>query len=50
MTMSSQPIITLYDTPAHVPQPWAPNIWRVRYVYIDAITHMSPDTAYFYHF
>lgn len=30
--MSSQPIITLYDTPAHVPQPWAPNIWRVRFI------------------
>jgi glutathione S-transferase len=26
------PVITLYDVPGHTPQPWAPNIWRVRYV------------------
>lgn len=32
MKKVSQPMITLYDTPAHVPQPWAPNAWRVRYV------------------
>ena len=29
---SSPPVITLYDTPGHTPQPWAPNIWRIRYV------------------
>ncbi|KII85690.1 hypothetical protein PLICRDRAFT_31819 [Plicaturopsis crispa FD-325 SS-3] len=28
----SQPIITLYDAPSHSPQPWAPNIWRVRFI------------------
>ncbi|KAG6828372.1 hypothetical protein H0H92_008214 [Tricholoma furcatifolium] len=28
----SPPFITLYDTPGHTPQPWAPNIWRVRFV------------------
>jgi hypothetical protein len=47
--MSSQPIITLYDTPAHVPQPWAPNIWRVRYVHIQLLRHRSTDTACFKH-
>ena len=26
------PVITLYDVPGHTPQPWAPNIWRIRYV------------------
>ncbi|KAF8066529.1 hypothetical protein FPV67DRAFT_1192141 [Lyophyllum atratum] len=28
----SPPIITLYDTPGHTPQPWAPNIWRIRFI------------------
>ncbi|KAJ3877679.1 hypothetical protein F5051DRAFT_313931, partial [Lentinula edodes] len=26
------PVIILYDTPGHSPQPWAPNIWRIRQV------------------
>lgn len=29
---SSPPIITLYDTPGNTPQPWAPNIWRIRFI------------------
>ncbi|KAG6815946.1 hypothetical protein H0H87_010053 [Tephrocybe sp. NHM501043] len=28
----SPPSITLYDTPGNTPQPWAPNIWRIRFV------------------
>ncbi|PCH37051.1 hypothetical protein WOLCODRAFT_83420 [Wolfiporia cocos MD-104 SS10] len=28
----SLPLITLYDVPATIPQPWAPNIWRVRFI------------------
>ncbi|KAK0211980.1 hypothetical protein IW262DRAFT_1485963 [Armillaria fumosa] len=28
---SSPPVITLYDVPGHNAQPWAPNIWRIRY-------------------
>lgn len=28
----SQPLITLYDVPASIPQPWAPNIWRIRFI------------------
>ncbi|RDB16471.1 Glutathione S-transferase-like protein ustS [Hypsizygus marmoreus] len=28
----SPPGITLYDTPGHTPQPWAPNIWRIRFI------------------
>ena len=33
VSMSPPPIIILYDLPSHNPQPWAPNIWKVRYVY-----------------
>ncbi|KAE9406723.1 hypothetical protein BT96DRAFT_915155 [Gymnopus androsaceus JB14] len=29
---STTPIITLYDTPGQSPQPWAPNIWRIRFI------------------
>ncbi|KAH0578780.1 hypothetical protein J132_10719 [Termitomyces sp. J132] len=29
---SSPPLITLYDAPGNTPQPWAPNIWRIRFV------------------
>ncbi|XP_006456238.1 hypothetical protein AGABI2DRAFT_211106 [Agaricus bisporus var. bisporus H97] len=29
---SAPPSITLYDIPGHTPQPWAPNIWRVRFI------------------
>ncbi|KAJ3516028.1 hypothetical protein NMY22_g14301 [Coprinellus aureogranulatus] len=25
-------MLTLYDVPGHTPQPWAPNIWRVRFI------------------
>jgi len=28
----SQNMITLYDVPSTVPQPWAPNIWRIRFI------------------
>ncbi|KAG6917156.1 hypothetical protein DXG01_003669 [Tephrocybe rancida] len=28
----SPPFITLYDAPGNTPQPWAPNIWRIRFV------------------
>ncbi|EMD36294.1 hypothetical protein CERSUDRAFT_84368 [Gelatoporia subvermispora B] len=28
----SDSLITLYDIPSTIPQPWAPNIWRVRFV------------------
>ncbi|KAG1727689.1 hypothetical protein EDD22DRAFT_1054231 [Suillus occidentalis] len=28
----SQPMIILYDAPSNIPQPWAPNIWRVRLI------------------
>ncbi|KAJ8082355.1 hypothetical protein AAF712_001679 [Marasmius tenuissimus] len=28
----STPMITLYDIPGHTPQPWAPNIWRIRFI------------------
>ncbi|KAG1851189.1 hypothetical protein C8R48DRAFT_777886 [Suillus tomentosus] len=28
----SQPMIILYDVPSNSPQPWAPNIWRVRLI------------------
>ncbi|KIK78789.1 hypothetical protein PAXRUDRAFT_16682 [Paxillus rubicundulus Ve08.2h10] len=28
----SQPMIVLYDVPSDVPQPWAPNIWRIRLI------------------
>ncbi|THU86388.1 hypothetical protein K435DRAFT_830920 [Dendrothele bispora CBS 962.96] len=28
----SPPVITLYDIPGHSPQPWAPNIWRIRFI------------------
>jgi len=31
-TSGSPPIITLYDLPSHNPQPWAPNIWRIRLI------------------
>ena len=26
----SQPMVTLYDVPSNIPQPWVPNIWRIR--------------------
>ncbi|KDR79323.1 hypothetical protein GALMADRAFT_62871 [Galerina marginata CBS 339.88] len=26
------PVITLYDVPGHTAQPWAPNIWRIRFI------------------
>ncbi|ESK93860.1 hypothetical protein Moror_13043 [Moniliophthora roreri MCA 2997] len=29
---SRHPTITLYDIPGSSPQPWAPNIWRIRFV------------------
>ncbi|KAF5391853.1 hypothetical protein D9757_001812 [Collybiopsis confluens] len=29
---STTPSIILYDTPGHSPQPWAPNIWRIRFI------------------
>ncbi|EDR10117.1 uncharacterized protein LACBIDRAFT_318115 [Laccaria bicolor S238N-H82] len=29
---ASPPVITLYDVPGHTPQPWAPHIWRVRFI------------------
>lgn len=29
--MSSQPYITLYDTPSSTSSSWAPHIWRIRY-------------------
>ncbi|KAG5637414.1 hypothetical protein H0H81_004672 [Sphagnurus paluster] len=29
---NSPPVITLYDIPGHTPQPWAPNIWRIRFI------------------
>lgn len=29
----SQNLITLYDVPSTSPQPWAPNIWRIRCVF-----------------
>ncbi|KAG5644427.1 hypothetical protein DXG03_008522 [Asterophora parasitica] len=32
MQIPSPPVITLYDTPGHTPQPWAPNIWRIRFI------------------
>ncbi|CAL1710867.1 unnamed protein product [Somion occarium] len=28
----SQNVITLYDAPSIAPQPWAPNIWRIRFI------------------
>ncbi|KAK7689357.1 hypothetical protein QCA50_007148 [Cerrena zonata] len=28
----SQNVITLYDVPSIAPQPWAPNIWRIRFL------------------
>ncbi|KAK7062723.1 hypothetical protein VNI00_000211 [Paramarasmius palmivorus] len=28
----SIPTIILYDVPGHSPQPWAPNIWRIRFI------------------
>ncbi|KAI0087208.1 hypothetical protein BDY19DRAFT_986248 [Irpex rosettiformis] len=28
----SQNVITLYDIPSNTPQPWAPNIWRIRFI------------------
>ncbi|KAH7915507.1 hypothetical protein BJ138DRAFT_1141474 [Hygrophoropsis aurantiaca] len=28
----SQPMIILYDVPSNIPQPWAPNIWRIRLI------------------
>ncbi|KAI0916153.1 hypothetical protein AcV5_003167 [Taiwanofungus camphoratus] len=31
-TTMSQPLITLYDVPSTIPQPWAPNIWRIRFI------------------
>ncbi|KAF9261646.1 hypothetical protein L218DRAFT_869391 [Marasmius fiardii PR-910] len=31
-TSSKLPLITLYDTPGPTPQPWAPNIWRIRFI------------------
>ncbi|KAF8154469.1 hypothetical protein B0H34DRAFT_660186 [Crassisporium funariophilum] len=29
---TAPPVITLYDVPGHTPQPWAPNIWRIRFI------------------
>ncbi|KAJ7579587.1 hypothetical protein C8J56DRAFT_1103618 [Mycena floridula] len=29
---SATPPITLYDTPGHSPEPWAPNVWRIRFI------------------
>ncbi|ESK86956.1 hypothetical protein Moror_3353 [Moniliophthora roreri MCA 2997] len=29
---TSSSAITLYDTPGSSPQPWAPNIWRIRFI------------------
>ena len=29
--MSHNNVIILYDVPSTVPQPWVPNIWRIRY-------------------
>ncbi|KAJ4001468.1 hypothetical protein F5050DRAFT_1560687 [Lentinula boryana] len=29
---NTTPVIILYDTPGHSSQPWAPNIWRIRFV------------------
>ncbi|KAG6888577.1 hypothetical protein C0995_007259 [Termitomyces sp. Mi166 len=31
-TRTSPPFITLYDARGNTPQPWAPNIWRIRFV------------------
>ncbi|KAH0828818.1 hypothetical protein J3R83DRAFT_3269, partial [Lanmaoa asiatica] len=28
----SQPMIILYDVPSNIPQPWAPNVWRIRLI------------------
>ncbi|KAI9462583.1 hypothetical protein HD554DRAFT_1450671 [Boletus coccyginus] len=28
----SQPMIILYDVPSSIPQPWAPNVWRIRLI------------------
>jgi len=28
----AQGVITLYDVPSTVPQPWAPHIWRIRFI------------------
>ncbi|KAI0343833.1 hypothetical protein BDW22DRAFT_1406933 [Trametopsis cervina] len=28
----AQNVITLYDIPSTTPQPWAPNIWRIRFI------------------
>ena len=28
----SPPVIMLYDVPGSTPQPWAPNIWRIRFI------------------
>ncbi|KAH9950800.1 hypothetical protein B0H21DRAFT_460669 [Amylocystis lapponica] len=28
----SQPLITLYDVRSTMPQPWAPSIWRIRFI------------------
>ncbi|PSS08924.1 hypothetical protein EW026_g7933 [Hermanssonia centrifuga] len=27
-----QSVVTLYDVPSTTPQPWAPNIWRIRFI------------------
>jgi hypothetical protein len=35
----SQPVITLYDIQSTIPQPWAPNIWRIRYAPASHSTH-----------
>ncbi|EEB92860.1 hypothetical protein MPER_08568 [Moniliophthora perniciosa FA553] len=29
---SRHPTVTLYDIPGSSPQPWAPNIWRIRFI------------------
>ena len=42
-TAMSQSTITLYDIQSTIPQPWAPNIWRIRYAILRLYT-LHPHT------
>ncbi len=41
----SQVAITLYDIHSTITQPWAPNIWRIRYVTRYTLIRLRADVV-----
>lgn len=46
----SQPVITLYDVRSTIPQPWAPNIWRIRYEHSSVSHHYLSSSNIIFRF